>query len=120
MQVHAGKRDTLITFQAASRSQESTYGTYENTWADVTPDEWAEVQDVLPSRSESVEEGLDITARRCRIRTLYRSDITPQHRVKIGSRVLQIVSGPVVLGTPGRPQGLEMMCTEYSSTGEAP
>lgn len=120
MQPRAGDRDTLITFQAAMITQPNPRGTQEKTWADVSPTEWAEVRDTLPSRAESVDPGIDMTRRPCRIRTLYRSDITPQHRVKIGSRVLEIVSGPVTLGSPARPEGLEMMCIEYSTQGETP
>lgn len=120
MQVHSGKRDTLITFQAATSTQNSTYGTRTKTWADVTPTEWAEVKDILPSRAEDIEDSIDLTQRNCRVRTLYRSDITPQHRVKIGSRILEIIAGPVVLGTPGRPEGLEMICVENSTQGETP
>jgi head-tail adaptor len=120
MQPKAGVRDTLITFQVATKTQETARGTISKSWADITPTEWAEVQDVLPSRSENIEPGIDMALRPCRIRTLYRSDITPQHRVKIGSRILEIKSGPIILGSPGRPEGLEMVCTEYSSPGETP
>lgn len=120
MQVHSGKRDTLITFQAASTSTHATSGRPVKTWADVSPTEWAEVQDILPSSGENIAGDIDLTNRNCRIRTLYRSDITPQHRVKIGSRVLEIKRGPVVLGTPGRPEGLEMICVEHSTQGNTP
>lgn len=116
----SGNRDTLITFRVATVAQNATYGTQTKTWADVSPTEWAEVQDVLPSRSEGISGDIDIATRPCRIRTLYRSDITPQHRVKIGNRTLEIVSGPVVLGSPGRPEGLEMICVESSTQGDTP
>lgn len=120
MQPSAGKRDTLITFQAATTVQSGPRGGKTKTWADVTPNSWAEVRDMLPSRGENIESGIDLSRRPCRIRILYRSDITPLHRVKIGSRLLEIVSGPVVLGSPGRPEGLEMICIEYSSQGDVP
>jgi head-tail adaptor len=120
MQVHSGRRDTLITFQAETVSQNADYGTATKTWADVTPTEWAEVQDILPSSGEDVAGDIDMSQRNCRVRTLYRSDITPKHRVKIGSRTLEIIRGPVVLGTPGRPEGLEMICVERSSQGQTP
>lgn len=120
MQPASGKRDTLITFQAASTSQDSTYGTPDKTWADVSPNEWAEVLDLLTGNAESIEPGIDMSKRPCRIRTLYRAGITPQHRVKIGSRILEIKKGPIVLGSPARPEGLEMICIEFSSLGDAP
>lgn len=120
MQVAAGRRDTLVTFQSASTAQDATYGTQTKTWSDVSPTEWAEVQDVLPSRGEGIDPGIDMARKPCRVRTLYRSDVTAKHRVKIGSRILEIVSGPAILGSPGRPEGLEMVCVEYSSSGETP
>lgn len=120
MQVNAGRRDTLITFQSRTGTQNSGSGAWTYSWADMTPTEWAEVQDVLPSRSESIDPGIDMNRRPCRVRTLYRSDITGLNRVKIGSRILEIVSGPVILGSPGRPEGLEMICVEFSTSGDAP
>lgn len=117
MRPTAGRRDTLIIFQSATKVQEPVYGTTQTTtWTD-TATEWAEVQDMLPSRAESMDDSIDMARRPCRIRCLYRSDIVPTMRVKIGTRILQIVSGPAELG---RRDGIEIVCEELTTTGDAP
>lgn len=122
MQVPAGDRDTQITFQSATTTQDATYRTDSKAWANLAtnPTEWAQVQDMLPSRGENIAEGIDVTRKPCRVRTLYRSDITAQMRVVIASVVHEIISGPVVLGSPARPEGLELICAKLSSQGETP
>lgn len=118
MRVFAGRRDTLITFQRRTRTQSQKNGSWSTDgWSDVERQEWAEVRDVLPSRSESLDDNISIERRPCRIRCLYRDDVTSDMRVTIGGRVLEIVSGPVELG---RRDGLEMICAEYSTQGDAP
>lgn len=114
-----GKRDTLITFQERTGAQDSTYGSYTYSWANLSSNEteWAEVQDVLPSRAEDIADGMDLRRRPCRVRTLYRSDITGDMRITFDSRILRIVSGPIELG---RRDGLEMMCEEWTSEGDNP
>ena len=78
---------------------------------------WANVQDILPSRSESVAESVDIARRPCRIRFRWRDGITAEMRVKIGARILRIVSGPAELG---RRRDAEIMCEEITTQGSAP
>ncbi|MBB6191194.1 SPP1 family predicted phage head-tail adaptor [Sphingobium wenxiniae] len=75
---------------------------------------WAEVVDILPSRSERVAEAIDIAARPCRIRMRYRDDIDASMRVKIGGRMLKIIAGPAELG---RRQGTEILAEELSTMG---
>lgn len=112
-----GRRDTLVIFQERIRTQSAATGTWENgAWLEVCQ-ELAEVQQVLPSRSESAGDGIVLSRRPCRIRCLYRDDITSEMRVLVHDRVLEIVSGPVELG---RRDGLELMCQEMSTQGEAP
>lgn len=119
MRVPAGRRTTRITFQQRTGTQHAGTGAWTYTWADLAsnPHELAEVQDVLPSRAESVADGINIQRRPARIRTLYRDDITSDMRVKIGDRVLEIVAGPAELG---RREGLEMVCEELSTQGDEP
>lgn len=112
----AGRRNRLITFEARTGTQDATYGTRSYGWADHAQ-EWAEVQDILPSRGENFADGLEIQRRPTRIRTLYRDDITSDMRVKVGDRTLEIIAGPVELGNR---EGLEMVCEDYSSEGDAP
>ena len=115
MQLALGKLDTLVTFERRTGTQESTLGTSTYVWADVLPLEWAEVQDVLPSRGERIAEGVNIAARPARIRCRYRGDVTNDMRVKFDGRTLRIVGGPAELG---RREGLEMVCEELSTSGE--
>ncbi|PTQ12955.1 phage head-tail adaptor protein [Sphingomonas oleivorans] len=75
---------------------------------------WAQVRDVLPSRAERLADGLTIVNRPARIRIRYREDITSDMRILYGTRVMQIVAGPVELG---RREGLEMMAEEYRPAG---
>ncbi|CDO37144.1 phage head closure protein [Novosphingobium sp. KN65.2] len=119
MKPAAGRRDTLITFQSRTGSQDSATGAYTYSWADLAsnPTEWAEVQDMLPSRAERIADSVSIQRRPCRVRTLYRSDITSDMRITFEGRALQIVAGPAELG---RRDGLEMLCEEMTTEGDAP
>lgn len=117
MKPAAGKRDTLITFQERTATTDSNFGTKTYTWANLAsnPTEWAEVQDILPSRSENVSDEISLQRRPCRIRTLFRDDIDSSMRITFEGRTVQIVGGPAELG---RRDGLEMVCEEYSTEGE--
>lgn len=116
MKVPAPKRDTLITFRERTGTQDSGTGAWTYEWADFA-DEWAEVQDILPSRAENLADNIDLSRRPCRVRTLYRADIASAMRVTFDGRTLEIISGPVELG---RRDGLEMICEELSTQGEKP
>ena len=119
MKLSAGRLDRRITFQHRVGTTDPTYGTKTYTWEDipVNPTVWAEVQDVLPSRAERLADGVNIARRPARVRTRWRDDVTGEMRVKVGERVMQIVAGPAELG---RREGLEMLCEELSTSGEAP
>lgn len=76
---------------------------------------WAEVQDVLPSRAVSVQQGVEIAVRPARIRIRWRPGLESAMRmVVLGQypRTMQIVAGPAELG---RRQGLEFMAEEFST-----
>jgi head-tail adaptor len=75
---------------------------------------WAQVRDALPSRSERLSDGINVSARPARVRMRYRTDITPNMRFVMGDRIMQIISGPAVLGSR---EGLEFMVEDYSSAG---
>jgi len=114
--IDAGSLDRRITFEARSTVQDGTYGNATLTWLPhVTV--WAQVQDVLPSRGEAVEDGVSMTRRPCRVRTRYRADINGTMRIDFGGRKLRIISGPVELG---RQVGLEFMAEELTTEGDAP
>ncbi len=77
---------------------------------------WAEVQDVLPSRSEAVKQGLAVARNQTRLRMRWRDDIDSSMRVTVhgdADRVYQIVAGPAEI--EGRKARIEMMLERYSS-----
>ncbi len=81
---------------------------------------WAEVQDTLPSRSESVRNGLDVARDQTRIRMRYRNDIDSSMQVIVhGDTDLayRIISGPVVVTSAGRKKMIEMMVERFSTVG---
>jgi head-tail adaptor len=75
---------------------------------------WAEVQDVLPSRSESLADGINIAKRPARVRMRYRADVDASMRFVMGTRVMQIISGPAELGVR---EEVEFMVEDYTSAG---
>ena len=83
-------------------------------------EEWIEVQDMVPSRGERIAEGVNISARPCRIRMLFRDDITSGMRVKLpdeGNRMLHLVTEPAELGFR---EGLEIVAEQLSVSGDLP
>lgn len=89
------------------------YGTEVITWALLAVC-WCESQDVLPSRSESVKNGLAVAANQTRIRLRYRTDIDSSMRLNIDGTTYQIIAGPAELG---KHQYIELMVEKYSSNG---
>jgi SPP1 family predicted phage head-tail adaptor len=116
MKMPAARRDRRITFMKAARTQDE-YGGW--TEGDFEPfaTVWAEVQDILPSRAESVADGISMARRPCRIRILYRPDLTSDMQIEYAGRTLRIISGPAELG---RRAGLEFMAEELSTMGNQP
>lgn len=77
---------------------------------------WAEMQDVLPSRSEAVKQGLAVARNQTRCRMPWRDDIDSSMRVtwhRETDVVYQIVAGPADIG--GNKEAIEMMLERYSS-----
>ena len=114
-----------ITIEQKSVTQDPTYGTEVVTWVPLDPEPGspsvairfrAEVQDALPSRSESVRQGLELARNQTRIRMRWRGDVTSDMRVTVHGDtdvVYQIVGGPAEIG--GRKRRLEMVIERYSS-----
>lgn len=117
MKIGAGKRDQRIRIERNTSTPDPDYGTPSAAnWVEVAK-VWAEVQDVLPSKSESQGSGLRVQARPARIRTAWMTGITSDMRVVLldqGDRIMQITAGPAILG---RKEGLEFMAEEYSTEG---
>lgn len=110
----AGRLRDRITIEANISLDHPDYGPQPGAWTPIAKRIAAEVQDVLPSRSERVTQGIRVATRPARIRMRYRAGITSDMRVIVhgtADRVLQIVGGPAVLG---RREWLELVCEEYS------
>lgn len=120
MLITAGQLDRRITLQQKSVTQDPNYGTEVITWVTYgTARMPAQVQDVLPGKSETLEQGLRQARRPARVRLRYLAGITSDMRVVLhGSidRTMQIIAGPAELG---RREGIELMCEEYSTTSGA-
>lgn len=113
----ASRLDTRIRIERKVVTPDPLYGTETVTWVEFAT-VWAEVQDVLPSRAERrLADSIVIANRPARIRMRHLAGITPDMRVIIGDRILQIVSGPAEIG---RREGLELIVEQHSSEGSAP
>lgn len=114
-----GKLNRRITIHGIGTVDDPIYGPQPGQPIVIASRIAAEVQDVMPSRSESVEQGIALAANRTRIRFWYRSGIDSSMTVTVhGSveRTLQIIGGPAILGNR---EGIEIMCEEYSTQGGA-
>lgn len=93
------------------------YGPQPGTWGVIYSRIAANVQDALPSKSEAVEQGMEVSSNRIRVRIRHRTGIDSSMRVVVHGkrgdpdRVLSIVGGPAVLGNR---DGIELMCEAYS------
>lgn len=104
----------LIERQATRQNPE--YGTEEVYWATVAH-LWANVQDILPSRSEAVKNGLEIAASQTRVRMRFRTDIDNTMRMTINRPapvVYQIISGPAELTQGGKRVWMEFLVERSS------
>lgn len=105
--------DCRVDIQRPVAGQDAVYGAATPAWALVAT-VWAEVQDVLPSRSEAVKQGLVQGRRQARVRIRYRADVDASMRIVLGARVMQIVGGPSEIG---RKEYLEMLVEEFTTRG---
>jgi len=112
--MYLGVLDRRVNIEQKVVTQDATYGTEVITWT-LLATVWANVQDALPSKSESVLQGLAVALNQVRVRIRYRSDVNSAMRITIKGdtdRVLQIVGGPSELG---RRDGIEIMCESVST-----
>lgn len=96
----AAKLDQRIRIEQKQVTSDPDYGTQTTTWATFAT-VWAEVRDVLPSRSEAVKNGLVTATSQTRIRMRFRTDIDSTMRMIINRPapvVYQIISGPAEIG----------------------
>ena len=112
-----GKRDDFITVESKVVVQDPDYGTETVTWGTFAQ-MWAEVQDVLPSRSEKLDDSISIARQPARVRVDYYDGqgITSAMRIRIEGREgeYQIIAGPAEKGSR---QELEFMVERYSTQG---
>lgn len=113
--MQAGRLDRRIELLKRSETRSPTTNEQIDSWP-VIASVWASVLDVLPSRAERMTDAINVARRPCRIRMRWRDDVTPDMRVRVDGRVLQIVAGPAQLG---RREGLEIMAEEISGQGAA-
>lgn len=112
--VRPGDRDTLVRIERKVAST-AFRGAGKESW-ELVCEEWVQLLDQLPSRSEKAEGGMPVATRRARLRMDWREDVLPDMRVVAGDRIMQIVSGPATLG---RRAGLEMIVEDYTTTPKA-
>ncbi|UOD30706.1 head-tail adaptor protein [Massilia violaceinigra] len=93
-------KNELVTIEQLVDETESVYGTGVRQWAPLLVRYWANVQDELPSRSESTENGLEGAVQRTRLRMQGAGAVTVKMRAILhsrGDRVMQIIAGPAQL-----------------------
>lgn len=107
--------DRRITIERKTVTQNQDYGTESIAWAAFASRIPAQVQDVLPSKSESTQQGLRIAVQPARVRIRYLSGIASDMRVVVHGatdRTMQITAGPAEIG---RREWTELMVEEFSS-----
>jgi head-tail adaptor len=110
----AGQLDRRVTLQQKTVTQDPDYGTETIVWATFASRIAAQVQDTLPSKSESVQQGVRVGTRPARVRLRYLAGITSDMRVVLHDttdRILEIIGGPAEIG---RREGIELVCQEYT------
>ncbi|MEH3087720.1 MAG: head-tail adaptor protein [Xylophilus ampelinus] len=116
MLLDPGKMNKRVRFERPTLAGDSRFGGGERIWTEVCT-VWAEVLDILPSRSESAPQGVEIDARPARVRIRARPGLSPDMRlVVMGTvpRVMHIAAGPASID---RGAGLEFMAQEISTNG---
>lgn len=89
-----------VTIERRVVGRDPQYGTEVEAWEVVAGNIWANVQDVLPSRAEKVENGLRYGTQAARLRIRKGRVIEPDMRVILhgrGNRPMKIVAGPAML-----------------------
>lgn len=93
------------------KSKDTVHGSAVTTWT-LKAVIWCNIQDVLPSRSEAVKNGLAIGAKQSRLRVRYRTDLDSSMRIVIDSNIYQIITDFVEVG---KKEYSEAMIERYTS-----
>lgn len=109
----SGDLDRFVRVENKVVTQDATYGTDIVTWT-LFAEMWAEIQDALPSRAESVLQGLTVAKNQSRIRMRWLDGVDSAMRiVDVDSgKVYQIIGGPAAIG---RQAFMEMQCERVSN-----
>lgn len=95
------KLDEKVTIEKPTKVRDPAYNTLVEGWEPVAENIWANAQDVLPSRGETVTNGLATSTKSTRLRVRKHHQLAPDMRVtlhgRFGDRVMRIVSGPALL-----------------------
>lgn len=97
-----------------SVTQDPKYGTEVIAWVTVA-NAWCSAEDVSPSRSEAVKNGLAIAINQTVVRMRFRTDVDSSMRLTINRPALtvyQIIAGPAEIGNR---QGIEFMVERITS-----
>lgn len=114
--MRAGQMDRRITIERPG-AVATPYGPQPGGWVLVVARAPAQVLDALPSKDETVKEGLAQATRPARLRMRYMRGITSDMRVILHDetdQLFQIVGGPAEIG---RREWLEMTIEQYSTQG---
>jgi head-tail adaptor len=89
-----------VTIERKTTARDPDYGTEIEAWEVVASRYWANLQDALPSRAESTNNGVRTAVLRTRLRMRNNPAITADMRVTLhgrGDQVMQIIAGPARL-----------------------
>ena len=112
--MNIGFLNTRCRIERKVVTPDSVYGTDVITWT-LLGVRWCSVQDVLPSRSEKVSQGMEVALNGTRLRLNYCTDIDSSMRIIINRpspTIYQIISGPAILGDK---DGVECMIEKVST-----
>lgn len=110
--IRAGRLDRTITFQRQVAA-DGFDGAGSGLWVNVATVQ-AEIEDILPSRSERMADVVSIASRPARIRIRFRTDLSADMRILYGARKMEIMAGPAEIG---RRAGLEVIAQDYTTHG---
>lgn len=106
-----GSFDEHIEIQHKVIASQDDYGVNVFSWLKKAR-VWAELQDTLPSRSETTQGTLAVGSNKTRVRMRYRTDIDSAMRFTARGTVYQFISGPAMIG---RNEYMEFLAEEYTS-----
>lgn len=94
------KCDEKVTIEHNIGGVDPDYGTPVANWQPLLSRYWANLQDELPSRAESTENGLRIGVQHTRLRMPGAGAVTMEMRAVLhgrGDRLMQIIAGPALM-----------------------